>query len=210
MFRKSSSLVRLGVLVFLAALPILSACTKDVVEDPPSALQAQVTEDAVLNNLQVAYRNKDINEYSKLLADDFQFYFDAKTRQDKGLPPFWTRLTDSTQTERLFKSDQVSRISIKLTWPPKSAKPVNQIGREDWTYYDILDVLLDVDLAPTTDNPDGFTFRVEDQRQRFYFRKGKTKPAAPGDTLMYIVQWEDYGVESAPGGEVTFSSVKTD
>lgn len=208
MFRKSSP-ARLAALLFLAALPYLSACTKDVPpdggEDP---ILLQTSEDNVLNNLQVAYRKRDIDEYSRLLATDFQYYFDNKTRVDKGLPVYWTRLQDSTQTEKLFKSDKVSDITINLQWTHKSARPSNEIGREDWTYYDILDVFLDVDLAPTTDNPDGVTYRVEDQRQRFYFRRGRTKPAAPGDTLMYIVEWRDYGVEAAPGGGVTISSVK--
>lgn len=189
-------------------------CTGDFF--PPTA------PDDVLSNFQVAWRQRNTDEYSKLLADDYRFYFDNVTRAEKGLPEYWGRTTDSTQVGKLFASPQVSDISVELKWSHNAAKPATEPGRERWVYYDILDVFLDVDLAPTDDNPDGVTFRVEDQRQRFYFRKGKTE----GDTLStsataqiyYLTEWRDYGVEgldgpsrapAASGSSTSWSQVKT-
>ena len=185
---------------------VMTGCSESTGGDPdPDPYLARTSPDNVLNNFQVAWRTRDIDRYSQLLAEDYRFYFDNRTRVDKGLPPFWTTAEESTQVGKLFNSQRVADIAIALKWPPGTAHPVTESGRENWVYLDVFDVSLDVDMAPTDSNPEGITYRVEDQKQRYYFRRGRAEPAAPGDTLFYLAEWRDFGTVglSAPGGSQT-------
>jgi len=179
-------------------------CTEVDETDPPPVYLPQTSEDNVLNNFQVAYREREISEYAKLLASDFQFYFDPATRGQLGIE-FWTRTTDSLQTEQLFNSTDVTKITIDLTWTPKSAQGAGYVQpREGWTKLFLTDVFLDVDVQPS--GSPVTTYRVEDQTQRFFFRRGRTyPPSGPSDTLMYIVEWRDDGT-----GATSISSLKAD
>ena len=161
----------------------------------------QTSEDNVMNNFQVAYRKREIEQYAKLLAPEFQFYLDPATRGTLGVD-FWSRTEDSLRTEGLFNSTEVTKIAINLTWPPKSAKPANFLPpRDTWKILDLSDVFLDVDYAPV--GQEVTTFRVEDQTQKFYFRKGRTSPpSGAGDTLVYIVEWHDQGTGANSVGEL--------
>jgi hypothetical protein len=187
-------LLALAVLALLLPLALgTTGCEKDPIEVVDVYLP-QISEDNVLHNFQVAYRRRDIVQYSKLLADDFQFYFDPVTRGELGIQ-FWTRTEDSLKTELLFTSPEVTKIAIDLKWPAKTAQPSNQLPPRDiWTYYVIRDVFLDVDFAPA--GQEVTTFRVEDQFQRFFFRRGKSPTPAADDTLVYIVEWRDFGNEA--------------
>ena len=181
---------------------------------PTDEYLPQTSEDNVLNNFQVAYRQRQADQYAKLLANDFQFYFDPVTRGQAGLE-YWTRTDDSLRTEQLFTSAEVPRIVIDLKWPAKSAVSAGYVPpREGWKKLFVSDVFLDVDFAPA--GQEVTTFRIENQPQRFYFRRGRTyPPSGPGDTLTYIVEWRDQGLSgSKPGMPLTaeastWSSIKT-
>jgi hypothetical protein len=188
---KTARLMTAALMLGGLALSGLCGC-KEVDEVVDKEYKPQTTEDNVLHNFQVAYREKEISEYAKLLASDFQFYFDPATRNDLGIE-FWTRTTDSLQTEQLFKSPDVTDITIELSWPLRSAQPAGFLSpRDGWTKLSLTDVFLDVDIQPT--GGELTTYRVENQTQRFFFRRGRTHPpSGPSDTLMYIVEWRDEG-----------------
>ena len=191
----SRGMPRLAGLMAVAVFALLmTGCSESTGGDPdPDPYLARTSPDNVLNNFQVAWRTRNIGRYSQLLAEDYRFYFDNETRTHMGLPPYWTTAEESTQVGNLFNSQQVAGIYIALKWPLGTAHPATEPGRENWVYLDVLDVLLEVDLTPTTDLPEGVTLQVDDQKQRYYFRRGKTEPAAPGDTLFYLTEWRDYG-----------------
>jgi len=174
----------------------------------------QISEDNVLNDFQVAYRQRRIDEYSRLLATDFQFYLDPVTSSQLGIAS-WTRTQDSLATERLFLSPEVTNLATELGWRPHSAVNAGlPPPREQWTTLVVSDVYLDFDFAPV--GQDTTTFRVENQEQRFYFRRGRTNPpSGPADTLVYIVEWHDQGITSGLRAQrtlvepTTWSSIKT-
>ncbi len=180
----------------------LAGCTK--IEPPVRAVAIlpQTSESNVLRNLQTAYKTRDIQEYAKLLAEDFQFYFDEGTRQQNGtLPVFWNQFQDSVETGALFASSDVTDIRIDLSFG--SPRPVSEIGRENWTSVDVLDTFLEVDLRPQPGELEGLTLRVDGQKQKFLFRKGRN----PADTdtttsatakLYYITEWRDFGMQGKP------------
>jgi len=176
----------------------------------------QTSEDNVLQNFQVAYRTRQIDEYAKLLAADFQFYLDPVTATQLGIGS-WTRTQDSLATERLFILPEVTKVVIELDWRPRSAVNAGlPPPREKWTKLFISETYLDVDFTPAGQDTNTITFRVENQQQRFFFRRGRTNPpSGPADTLVYIVEWHDQGVSGglrAPKTLVTnatWSSIKT-
>ncbi len=133
-----------------------------------------------------------MDEYSRLLATDFQFYLDPVTASQLGVE-YWTRTQDSLAAERLFTSPQVTSIVIDLRWPNRSATNAGLAApREDWTKLFITDVHLDVDFMLV--GQEVTTFRVDNQQQRFFFRRGRTHPpSSPADTLVYLVEWRDQG-----------------
>jgi len=206
---------RLLTLLVLALSFTVISCGDDA-EDPPPAdpYLPQTSEDNVLDNFQQAYRTRDIEAYSRLLSADFQFYFDPSTRDQLGIS-FWTRTQDSLQTGTLFGSPEVKKIAIELDWQRGSAVKAGLLPpRNGWTQLFITDVYLDVDFAPV--GQEEVTFRVENQQQRFYFRRGRTyPPSGPADTLVYLVEWRDMGTGSSFGrgsqmtsGVTTWSSIK--
>lgn len=196
-------LAPIALVLGLSPFLLINGCSEEVVP-PNTQILPQTSEDNVLNNFQVAYRTRRIDEYARLLASDFQFWFDPVTRDELGIP-FWTRMDDSLQTEQLFTSADVTKIVIELDWNPSDVKPSNQLPPRDvWTQLFLTDVYLDVDFAPV--GREETTYRVENQQQRFYFRRGRTyPPSGPTDTLMYIVEWRDQGV---PEGGSSVSQLK--
>lgn len=192
------------ILTFGLTSSLLFGGCSEVIEEPPTDLRPQTSEDNVLHNFQVAYRLKRIDHYARLLANDFQFYFDPATRDQLGIE-FWSRTEDSLRTEQLFTAPEVTKVVIDLQWPVRSATGAGYLHpRDKWTKLFVTDVYLDVDFAPV--GQEVTTFRVENQTQRFFFRKGRTNPpSGPSDTLTYIVEWRDQGTLNSP----SLSELKT-
>ena len=108
-------------------------------------------------------------------------------------------------TEQLFTYHDVSKIVIELDWPRGSAPGAGFAPpRDTWTKLFLTDVYLDVDFAPA--GQEVTTFRVENQQQRFFFRRGRTNPpSGPADTLVYIVEWRDQGNIGGAFGSPAFA-----
>ena len=183
----------------------LASCGDDDDPPPPDAYVPQTSEDNVLENFQRAYVTRDIAAYSQLLAADFQFYVDPVTRDQLGGLEFWNRTQDSLSTEALFTAPEVTKITLILTWPRGSAVSAGfSPPRHTWTKIFVTDVYLDVDFAPI--GQETTTYRVENQTQRFFFRRGLTyPPSSPADTLVYIVEWRDQGVSGFGSAALTKS-----
>lgn len=187
-------------LLFLAAAVSWAGCLKGGPGKPlaPEVVYLPRTSpENVLRNLETAWKNRDIEEYAKLFAEDFRFYFDEGTRQQNGtLPVFWNAVDESTQIAALFSSPLVTDIRIKLQFGP--AKDAGEPGRPGWVYIDVLDTFLEVDLEPEAGELEGLTLRIDGQKQRFFFRKGRT-PEDTESEIWYIVEWRDFGNAQAPG-----------
>jgi hypothetical protein len=183
-------------------------CPRTTIDTPAEAL-AELAE---------AWRQRDQERYSQLLADDFRFYIEFDTRQMYGLPEYWDRTTDSAQTALLFESDEISDIRLSVLEFDSTAVDVNEAGREDWKSILVTDESLQVDKAPLPGESEGTTLLLEGQPQQFYFRKGRT----PADTLTssptadqyFIVEWRDLGrpdavLTKAATVPTTWSAIKS-
>lgn len=173
-----------------------SGCVKDGCKgcppsgDPGAFVSPRLNPGDVLKNLQLAYKQRNIAEYARLLADDFTFCFDPATRPEN-VPECWDRAADSTATARLFAAVDVSDIRIVLTYG--SDVPVSEPGKEKWRFIRITDTFLEIDKVPATGEV--ITFRVDGDRQDFYLRRGRnpadTLAASPTSKEWFLVAWYD-------------------
>ena len=187
----------LAFLLLLGVGAVAGGCSKAKPPTPPDpAPGPRLAPADVVNALQWAYRHRDATVYGKLLADDFQFWFDPATRPDN-VPEFWTRLQDSTGTGNLFRAADVSDIRITLTFG--SDVPVNVAGQERWRKIRVTDTFLEVDKVPLTGEV--ITFRVDGDVQDFYVRQGRspadTLAASPTAREWFLVEWRDLARLSA-------------
>jgi hypothetical protein len=144
----------------------------------------------------VSYVRREIAQYAKLLAQDFQFVFQTT---DPSRPPegFWTRDEDSTGTDALFRTPDVADIRIDLIHGP--AEDPSEVGwDEDVKLIRINQTFLEVDEVA------GITWQVTDLQDMF-FRPGRAEKGED-PSLWYLLEWRDLpGAGQAP--RVTPSSV---
>ncbi len=181
----------------LAAGLVLAGCGDD--KNPEAPQVTPVTPEDRMVELQVAYRrylSDGIDEYAKILAPEFRFYF-----QDGDAPSglgrnYWTRDEDSTGTAALFRSPEVTHIEINLS-SMKTTVP-NEAGIPEGS--------LKVRVSPTNlvvDDRSGITWEVKGDIQDMYFRKGRLENAGEDTTSWYLFEWRDlpagYRNSAAPG-----------
>jgi hypothetical protein len=205
-------------LFILGLTAILPGCGDDD-ERPVVERQRPATEAAMLDTLEVNYRLQQEDFYAELLADDFRFYPDPISQERENLPEFWDRATDSTQTAKLFVAEELKGVKINLTF---NSVPQPVSGKPHWTYIDVGDTFIEVELGPTEEFVEGVTILVDGQVQRFFFRKGRTEAdtlaVSPTAENIYIVEWWDRGApvsrQAGPGSRPlsvnsTWTSIKT-
>jgi len=156
----------------------------------------------LLYNLQVSYRNREIEHYAQLLAPELIFQFQPIDANDIGTQ-FWTRDQDSKGTRALLTTTLVSEIRINLTYSGRDTT-INFPG----TPLDSLKIrIITTDLQ--VDQTDGITWVVTDQ-QDLFFRKGL--PAkAENPNYWWIYEWDDLPTLSAPAiavRSITWGSLK--
>jgi hypothetical protein len=158
-------------------------------------LLPQTSPDNVLKNLQTSYKTRDIEQYAPLLADDFRFYIAQNTRDELGLPEFWTRGQDSLVTARMFSSPQVNDIRITIQYSPT---PTADAAHPGWNRIVAGDEFLELEIKAQPGETEGITLVVDGQVQRFYFRMGRspadTLSTSPTSRLFYLVEWVDEGL----------------
>ena len=192
----------------LAMVIGLAGCSDDEDEPAGPTPVSHANSDSIMAAFQRAYRLRDADMYAQLLADDFRFFFDPATRQQLGIES-WDRMADSVHTGALFESPEVTKIVIDLKYPFGDMQATGP-ERSTWRLKRITDVYLDVDFMPIG-QPEPTTFRVEDQTQSFYFRRGRTAAdtlsGSPTSGLWYLVEWRDHGTSGGGALQTTNSDV---
>jgi hypothetical protein len=181
----------IGVLVVLAGLawgcgedPTCGDCCSGDCPHPPPGYLPQTSPENVLNNLHASYVRREIEEYAKLLAPDFRFYF-QEADIPAGLPrEYWNRDEDSTGTGALLSSSEVSSINLDL-----GTFAVEDAGRPDEPGAKRIR-LTHVNLEVEQFN--GTTLLVLGDIQDMYFRRGNVA-AGTDSTKWYLVEWRDVG-----------------
>jgi len=161
--------------------------------------------ESAVGNLVEAYRQRDFEEYSKLLAPEFIFKFQPVDVQQVETE-FWTRHQDTRGTYNLFKTPLVSHITINLTYEPAVPAPVSDFP-PGTMWIRISQTLLEVDQI------DGITWFVQDV-QDMYFRRGDER-YGENPAIWFLLEWRDVqppdSLQAAAGGEqqATWGWLKT-
>ena len=180
--------------VLFAGVACLSGCifTPDKVITPPvrGVYSEPTAPESLITNLQVSYRNREVDHYAKILAPEFIFKFQPLDANDIG-SDFWTRDQDSTGTRALLTATLVSEIKITLLYGARDTT-VNFPG----TPLDSLKIrIINTDLQ--VDQTDGITWVVTDQQDMF-FRSG-IEANGEDPTHWFLYEWDDIPTLSAPG-----------
>lgn len=162
------------------------------------------TPENLIENLQVAYRRREIGEYAQLLAPEFRFKLQLVDQIMVG-KEYMSRDDDSTGTRALFFTPEVAEIRIALLYAGRDTI-VNTPG----TPIDSVKIrALTTDLQ--VDHTDGITWVATDQQDMF-FRKGISAYGEnPAHWFMY--EWHDLPTYGSPGftgggGETTWGWLK--
>ena len=184
------NVILLGVAVFSGC--IFSPKTGDPPVDPPSPYFAPTAPESLIANLQASYRNREIEEYAKILAPEFIFNFQSQDANEIGTP-FWTHDQDSTGTRALLTTPDVSDIRIDLIYGDRDTA-VNTPG----TPLDSLKIrIITTDLQ--VDQTDGTTWLVQDQQDMF-FRKGRgIETYGENPDHWWLYEWTDLPSLTSPG-----------
>ncbi len=150
--------------------------------------------EAVLNNLIVSYQRREIDEYAELLDPEFRFYF-----QDGDAPPslgrdYWTAAEDSAATHGLFAADNLSEMSVSLTFGDATTGTV--VRSPDpfmWIRTTAMKLVWDF--------RSGTTYLITGDVEDFFFREGTGEDAG----RWYLYEWHDlsgFGSTDGPGDGV--------
>jgi hypothetical protein len=114
----------ISVLALALIIPAFNSCIFDAAktEKPPlvqAAFRSGEEKNDVVFNLEKAYEERNINEYDKLLDEDFIFHFSpADIRDDKVTVSQWDRAAELGATTNLFDR----------TYSPPQGEPVDNIS----------------------------------------------------------------------------------
>lgn len=158
----------------------------------PGDYSSPTAPESLITNLQMSYRNREIEHYAVLLAREFIFKFQPIDANDIGTS-FWTRDQDSTGTRALLQTTEVSDIRISLIYGNRDSS-VNISSPVDSLKIRIITTDLQVDQT------DGITWVITDQ-QDLFFRQGQVE-RGEDPSHWFIYEWDDLPTLSAPGGPV--------
>lgn len=167
--------------------------------------------DDVPYNLELAYNERNLDQFAKLLADDFVFVF-SKADYNNGVVEFpeWSRVAEVDATGRMFDRNldapkRVLSIYLKINdnggeWTPD---PPGEAHPDETWYIKVIDYDLVIKTA------DHWEHRALDLKARFTIRQD------PDSARWQVVLWRDdvdAKVALSPGGaaveETTWGAIK--
>ena len=176
-------LARLVPLGLLLVLGLVTGCGDDTTgPEGPGPYPLDLSEpDSLMQQLLWSYKNREIDPYRELLAQDFVFRF-----QPGYVGPLGDSLDgtlDAIATATMFASSDVVDVRLAMTWLP----PTDEMWDGEPAKRIVLsDMLLDVEQS------NHVTLRVYGQTQHFYFRPGKAE-FGENTGRYYLVGWQDVG-----------------
>jgi hypothetical protein len=179
-------------LAAVVAAAVFGSCGSDRTTAPRVGLGTEAYLDLsrpenVIENLQRAYRNRDIDAFEVLLAPEFVFRFQTGDAPRSGQVS-WGYEEEVASTRNLFESKRVKEIEIRLE--VREAVPATEPGLE----HTMLVRVAYTSLRVT--EQDGTVLQVQGDRQDFFLRRGD------GDhsDRWQIVEWRDLPGEPGTAG----------
>lgn len=182
------------IIALVVVAGLTTSCILDPKDTPEEKDQPIVTfkslqeRDDVLFNLELAYNERRILEYDKLLDDAFIFYFDDADYSTNKTPVQWDRTTEVNANANMFDQNyqgdlRAITIDLELTYPAGewTEEPENEVHPGESWYRKIVDY----DLVIVTEG--GMEYRALKLQAQFTIRWDDTKK------LWQLRMWHDLG-----------------
>jgi len=144
--------------------------------------------------LQLAYMDRNLDQYIQLFAEDFTFVFaavDVHASQNP-TPPTWPLADERSSADNMFHRDTVKKIT--LSFAEDAAIDSNQEHENTWKI-NVTNVNLRVDTIQEDGTP--LALKVASGKATFYFKEYPSEHASNGRALWRIWQWEDQPMGAA-------------
>lgn len=182
--------------VLLAPLLLILACGEEhgptTCPPPPPPYLEPSSPANVLSNLRTAWRQRDLQEYGKLLSEDFTFAFDSLDASDPEdpLPREWSRTDELEAAECLFANEKIEGIDV--SWTPRPASSVGDGIPNRWK---IRADAVNLNVLTRNENNQIWIYEVRSPHQVFYFREDRADTLPCGRRRWYCTRWEDSPIE---------------
>jgi hypothetical protein len=190
------SVRRLAVLALAAVVILgLAGCWNPFAPDegkpkprPEADYRVRTTPANVVHNMQLAYVNKNADEYLDCLSEDFVFYAN-EVDVGQGIPEFWYKDTERNIHENMFSDSPpdpqytVDTIQLQLTLANKDSI-ASSVPGEEWDRIFTESVILYVNLFS------GTTFYANAPSE-YRFRVDQDQVGPNGEQLWEIYEWYD-------------------
>lgn len=192
-----------AILAIALIIPTFNSCIFDAKEakkegpPPPPPFRDLTQHDDVLFNLALAYNQSNLDEYGKLLDDNFIFNFSAADVNNGTVTVSqWDRVSELAATANIFNQgtlppgrDPVSNIKLELyfndgadDWQPVTPPDPQAYPGEEWFYqridYHLTVVAGDITYTQNVPLKAEFTIRPVDDN---------------GTTIWRVISWRDLG-----------------
>lgn len=158
----------------------------------------------VMERLEWAYNNTDIETYLDCLSDDFVFFLNPDdVEEDPGLEPgYWGKATERTIHEQMFGSTGTHADSVKLALmqvgTPVPVDPGDGTGTH-WQYKEAVDLKVYM----------GAWIYLATAPSLFQFRIDQDETGPHGEQLWEIWRWYDLdGASSGRDAQSSWGSIK--
>jgi hypothetical protein len=185
--------------LIIAAVGLVSSCILDPKEKPPDVTtpptrtyQDLTQRDHVLNNLEVAYNDRDITHYDELLDSAFVFFFSPADYNDPDNPTdvSWDRAKEIRSATNIFSrqgADPVVALDLRLSYVADNwtaIEPDDPVNYPDqmWYYKTVV-----YNLSVETEK--GTTYKGIDLKAAFIVRQVERK--SDGKQIWQIMRWRD-------------------
>lgn len=163
-------------------------------EPQPSQYMPRTTISGVLNNLRVAYENRDIERYKELFdLDDFMFVFDPIDVNDpkNPVPENWGWPEEEASTRNMFEDDLVERIELDFVETAPTNPSESDRGDRPFPEGTKKVIVTEVNLlVDVRQDPENLRYVVDGDNAWFFLVQDTTE-VQDGLPVWKIFEWRD-------------------
>ena len=179
----------------------------------PVVYAAPTTPGSLLENLLLAYAERNVAEYAALLAVDYEFEFSDIDQQDPDVPadPF-DRSTEVGVHERMFDATLVQTLTLDYEFDPADLAVDPDLSSPADTLWTLLVWNMDLLLYGATprhpNEPEAF--ELEDGVTQFWFRESDQLDPSSGELAWEIVRCKEHNFGGGkPESRSSWGSIKS-
>lgn len=176
--------------VFVTVFVVACSDDEDVfTPKPDSPFKNLTARDDVLHNLELAYNQRNIIQFNRLLDHEFIFYFSQAAHGSGSIPNSWGRLEEISVTTNMFNPNlrgrmRVVNIDLQLTKIEDDWTEIPQVDEDSWYSMEVV-------YSITVQTASGVDYTAEDLRAEFTVREAA--PMGETEKIWRVIRWRDIG-----------------